>query len=126
MRNHWMIAAGALILALAGPAQADPRTDPFATIEKLLDSGLLWQGVIRDEDVSLLFAHLRAALLAASQGREAPPAPEALGRRADEIAGELKARGTAASLLLLTALEAAAREALREMQPAAPAARPAH
>lgn len=125
MRKSWMIAAGALALALAGPAQAEPRPDPFAHIEKLLDSGLLWQGVVRDEDVSLLFAHLRAALLAASQGREAPPAPEALGRRGDEIAGELKARGTAASLLLLTALEAAAREALREIQPApaAPAAR---
>ena len=50
------------------------------------------------------------------------PAPEALGRRADEIAGELKLRGTAASLLLLTALEAAAREALREIQPAVPSA----
>jgi hypothetical protein len=122
MRNHWMIAAGALILALAGPARAEQNPDPFATIEKLLDSGVLWQGVVREEDVSLLFAYLRATLLAASQGREAPPAPEALGRRADEIAGELKARGTAASLLLLTALEAAAREALREMQPTAPAA----
>ena len=122
MRTHWMIAAGALALALAAPARAEPKPDPFAQIEKLLDSGVLWQGVIREDDVSLLFSHLRAALLAASQGREAPPAPEALGRRADEIAGELKLRGTAASLLLLTALEAAAREALREIQPAVPSA----
>jgi len=122
MRNHRMIVAGAVALALAGPAQADSRTDPFAAIEKLLDSGVLWQGVVREDDVSLLFAHLRAALLAASQGREAPPAPEALARRADEIAGELKTRGTATSLLLLTALEAVTREVLREIQPAPPGA----
>ncbi len=122
MHKRGMIAAGLLAVALSGPARAEQKPDPFAQIEALLGSGALVQGVVRDEDVTLLFAHLRAALLAATQGREAPAAPEALERRAGEIAGELKVRGTAVSLLLLTALENAAREALRKTLPAAPAA----
>jgi hypothetical protein len=125
MRNRWIIATGALVLALAGPAQAEQKPDPFAQIEALLGSGLLLQGVIRDEDVSLLFAHLRAALVAASEGREAPPAPEALARRADEIGGELRARGTATGLLLLMALETVTRQALRDFTPSYPSSPPA-
>jgi hypothetical protein len=124
MRNSGMIAAGLLAAALAGPARAEHPPDPFAQIEALLGSGVLVQGLVRDEDVTLLFSHLRAALLAASQGREAPAAPEALDRRAEEIAGEVKNRGTAVSLLLLTALENAAREALRETAPVDPRTSP--
>ena len=82
-------------------------------IEQLLDPKVLLQGVVREEDVSLLFAHLRAALLASSQGRDAP-ATEELNRRMEAISAELKSRGTLAGLLLLTAFEAAARQALRE------------
>jgi hypothetical protein len=69
--------------------------------------------VVRDEDVKLLFDYLRTALLAAYEGREAPP-PEDLNRRAEAIAAEMKSRGMLAGLLLLTAFETAARQALRE------------
>jgi hypothetical protein len=110
-------------LACAAPVQAGEQPDPFARVEALLDPGTLLHGVVRDEDVSLLFAHLRAALLAAHEGREAP-VPEELNRRAEAIAGELRTRGTLAGLLLLTAFETAARQALRERLPA-PAV-PAH
>src|SRR5689334_5505093 len=113
MRLRSMIAAGVLGLAFAVPAQAGEKPDPFAQVEALLAPGVLFQGVIRDEDVALVIAHLRAALLAAYAGREAPP-PEELNRRVEAIAGELKARGTLAGLLLLTAMEAAAKQALRE------------
>jgi hypothetical protein len=108
-----MIAAGMLGLALAVPAHAGEKPDPFAQVESLLAPGVLFQGVVREEDISLVFAHLRAALTAAYAGREASP-PEELNRRAEAIAGELKARGTLAGLLLLNAFEAAARQALRE------------
>ena len=107
------IAVGALGLALCAPASAEQKPDPVAQIESLLNSGVLFQGVVREEDVSLVFAHLRAALMAAYAGREAPP-PEELNRRAEAIAAELKSRGMLAGLLLLTAFEAAARQALRE------------
>lgn len=123
MRLRSMIAVGVLGFACCLPAQAEQRPDPVAQIESLLSSGILLQGVVRDEDVALLFAHIRAALLASYQGREAP-LPDALNRRAEEIAGELKARGALAGLMLLATFEAAVRQALREAFPApAPAAR---
>ena len=107
------MAVSVLMLGLAAPACAQEKPESPARIEQLLDPKVLLQGVVREEDVSLLFAHLRAALLASYQGRDAP-APEELNRRMEAISGELKSRGTLAGLLLLTAFEAAARQALRE------------
>lgn len=116
MRLRSMTVIGMLGIALAVPAQAEQKSDPAAQIESLFNSGVLFQGVVREEDVTLLFAHIRAALLAAHQGREAP-APEAINRRVEEIVLELKTRGTFAGLLLLTVLEATALQALREALP---------
>ena len=109
------ISASILVLGLGftAPACAGEQPDPLARVEPLLDPKVLLQGVVREEDVSLLFAHLRAALLASQQGREAP-VPEELNRRLEAISGELRARGAIAGLLMLTAFEAAARQALRE------------
>jgi len=107
------IAASVLMLGLAVPACAQEKPDSAVRIEQLLDPKVLLQGVLREEDVSLLFAHLRAALLASYQGRNAP-VPEELNRRMEAISGELKSRGAIAGLLMLTAFEAAARQALRE------------
>jgi len=109
------LAATILMLGLgfSVPARAGEQPDPFAQVEPLLDPKVLLKGVVREEDVSLLFAHLRAALLASQQGRDIP-VPEELNRRLDAIGGELKARGAMAELLMLTAFEAAARQALRE------------
>jgi hypothetical protein len=118
-----LIAGGALGLALAVPAQAgETPDDPFAQLEPLLNPRTLLQGVVREEDVSLLFAHLRATLLAASEGREAP-VPEELNQRAEAIGAELRARGLLTGMLFLTAFEAYARQAVREAlaEPAPPA-----
>lgn len=122
MRLRTLIAGGVFGLALAVPAQAGEKPDPFAQIEALINSKVLLQGVLREEDVSLLFAHLRAALLAASEGRAAP-LPDEINQRAEAIGAELRARGTLAGLLFLTAFEAAARQAVREAlaEPAPPA-----
>ena len=121
MRLRTLILPGVLALELAAPSHAGEKPDPFAQIESLLRPQVLLHGVVREEDITLLFAHLRAALLAASEGREAP-VPEELQRRAEAIAAELKARGTLAGLMMLTAFEVAARQALREAL-AAPAPR---
>jgi len=122
MNLRSMTAVAALGLALATPAFATEK-DPFAQLETLLDPKVLLKGVIREDDVSLLFAHLRAALLAAAEGRQAP-VPEALNQRAEAIGNELKLRGALAGLLLLTAFEAAARQAVREaLADTAPGAR---
>ena len=115
MRLHSLVVIGALGAALAAPAHAEQKADPFAQLEALLNSGALVRGVVREEDVSLLFDHIRASILAASQGREAPPPPEAIARRGEEIGTELKVRGTAASLILLNAFEAVARQAVRDL-----------
>lgn len=113
MRIRCRIAMVLLGLACAAPVFAGENPDPNARIEALLSPEVLLQGVVRDEDVKLLFDHLRAALLAAYEGREAPPAEE-LNRRAEAIAAEMKSRGMLAGLLLLAAFETAARQALRE------------
>jgi hypothetical protein len=108
------IVTGALIgLAWAAPAHAGDRPDPFAQVEALLAPEVMLQGVIREDDVALVFAHLRAALIAAEEGREAPP-PDALNQRAEAIAAEMKARGTVMGLVLMNAFEAAARQALSD------------
>ena len=123
MRLDAAIVMGTLGLALAAPAQAEQKTtDPFAQLDALMRSGALVRGVVREEDVTLLFDHLRATILAASQGREAPPPPEALGRRGEEIATEVKVRGTAASLLMLNAFEAVAGQVVRDVLAAPPPA----
>ena len=114
MKLRSMAVMMALGAALASPAHAEQKTDPFAQIDALLNSGLLLRGVVREEDVALLFEHIRAAVQASSEGRETPT-PEALTRRAEEIAAEMKTRGSLAGLLLLNALEVATRQAVRDI-----------
>src|SRR5688572_10757162 len=120
MRPSSIVILGVLALALAAPAHAQQKVDPFAQLEALLNSGALVRGVVREEDVTMLFDHIRATILAASQGREAPLPPEAIARRGEEIGAELKVRGTAASLLLLNAFETVARQAVRDILAAPP------
>ena len=99
--------------ALSAPAFAADR-DPLAGLESLLTPQILFGGLISESDVSLLFAHLRASLLAASEGRDPPPMPAALSQRMDAAGGELRIRGTLIGLVLSQVMERAARDALRE------------
>lgn len=126
--KRW-IAALLIGLACSVPAYAEPLSGPAARLdaplEAMLERGELLSGVVTEQDVALLFAHLKAALLAASTGREAPSVDE-LNRRAEEIGREFKARGMLAGLLLLNALEARARQLLRDgpPRPSLPPVRP--
>jgi hypothetical protein len=105
----------ALVLgaALSAPALADQR-DPLAGLEPLLTPQALFGGLVTESDVTLLFAHVRAAMLAAAEGREPPPPPEALSRRIETAGEELRTRGTLIGLALSLAMERAVRDAVRE------------
>jgi hypothetical protein len=78
MRFRCTLAAALLGLSLQAPAFAADK-DPLAR----LDPELLFKSAISESDVSLLFAYLRSAMLAAAVGREAPPVPEELKQRAE-------------------------------------------
>ena len=102
---------------LALPARAADN-DPFAALEPLLTPQALLGGVISDNDISLFFDHARAAMMAAAEGREAPPLPEVLARRLEAAGGKLHLRGTLIGLALSQAIERSLRDALREwLQP---------
>lgn len=106
---------------LSVPALAADR-DPLAGMESLLTPQVLLGGLISESDVNLLFAHLRASLLATSEGREPPPMSAALSQRIDAAGGELRVRGTLIGLLLSQVMERAARDALRELAQPVPRA----
>lgn len=111
-----LIAAGLLGLALAAPACAqskDPRAELDARLQQI-DPRLWLGGTVSEADAALLFAWLRASLLAAAQDRQLPPVPEELKQRADALARELRIQGALTGLALLDALEEYTRRALRE------------
>jgi hypothetical protein len=113
---------GLLVLVLGGllsfAAQAEERGAP-----PLPDARQLLGGVVSEDDVGQLFAHLRASLRASVEGRDPPPMPEALARRLEAAGGELRLRGLDAGLALTRFVEQAVRDAVRELAPP-PATRP--
>ena len=111
------LAAVALVLGSSATAYAhdDRNRDRFSAVEP----ERLMQGAIRESDVTLFLDYLRAAILAAAEGREPAPPPEELQRRAEELGTELGARGTLAALLALSALERQAKAFIRQDAPPA-------
>ena len=110
---------GGVVLAAPPDDAPGQPAPPVLRVDPALDPRILLHGVVRDEDLALLFAHVRASLLAAAEGRQPPPTDE-LNRRMEAIGGELRARGMFAGLLMLSAFESAARQALREALAAPP------
>lgn len=104
---------------LSAPGQAAER-DPLASPEFLLTPQLLLGGLVSDQDVSQLFAHLRAVMLASAEGRDPPPMPEALSQRMAAAGGELRVRGTLIGLALSQVMERAVRDAVRDFAQPAP------
>jgi len=107
-----------LAIVMAGvlnvPALADDR-EPRVQAEPLLDPRALLGGLVTDEDVRLLFAQIRATMLAAAEGREPPPVPEALNQRLETVGGELRLRALLAGIAMSQIMEQAARDAVREL-----------
>lgn len=111
MRLRFTVVVILAAWALGGTASADDARDrdPLSTIEPQT----LFQGLIRERDVTLVFDYLRLAAAAVVAGREAPP-PEELRKRAGKLGEEIRMRGALAGLVLLSALEENAKRMVRE------------
>lgn len=90
---------------------------PPARAEVSPELRLLLSGVVSENDVGQLFAHLRASMRAAAEGRPPPPFPEALAKRLEAAGSELQLRGLVAGLALTQFVERAVRDAVRELAP---------
>ena len=86
--------------------------DPFEKLETI-NPDVLLKGIIREDDVSLLFQHVRESMAAAARGEEARES-EAMTRRSEEIQREIAARGRVLAGALLSVLESAAKQMIRE------------
>ena len=122
MRLHRLIAAallGAALVAPVGVQAKDPLAEFDARLRELEPQSWIGRSV-NETDVKKFFDWMRASLLAAAQGREAPPPPEELRQKAETLSRELAAQGALTGLALLDALEESARRALREAEKPAP------
>ena len=122
MRVDRLVAAGLLGAALAAPVGAQAK-DPLAEFEARLRElePQRWIGrSVNEADVKKFFDWMRASVLAAAQGREAPPLPDELRQKAESLSRELAVQGALTGLALLDALEESARRTLREAQRPAP------
>ena len=97
--------AAALAATCATPARADHDTGPALAEE-------LFNGLVQERDVSLVFSFLREAWRASLQGREARP-PYELEQRGNALAEELKRRGATIGERMIDAIEKSVREELR-------------
>ena len=119
MNLHRQIAVLVLGAVLAAPLQA-AESDPFSGLEGLLTPQVLLGGLISENEVSLLFAHLRESMLATADGREPPAMSPALSQRIDAAGSELRVRGTLIGLVLSQVMERAVRDAVRDFAQQAP------
>lgn len=81
-------------IAVAGIALSQPvaaqEGDPFEKFEAI-DPAVLLKDLIREDDVSLLFKHVRGSMAATARGEE-PKESEAVTRRTEEIQRERRTR----------------------------------
>jgi hypothetical protein len=112
-RTLLILLLGAMVSAQAAepvpPARAQQAVPP--------ELQMLLGGVVTENDVSQLFAHLRASMSATAEGRQPPPFPEALAKRMEAAGSELQLRGLMAGMALTHFVERAVRDAVRELAP---------
>jgi class 3 adenylate cyclase len=114
MKLNSLLCQMAAVLALSQislPAVAHDK-DPFEKLDAI-NPEVLFKGIIREDDVTLLFKHLRESMAASARGED-PKTSDALNRRAEVIQREIAARGGVLLGVMLSAFEAAARQAVRE------------
>jgi hypothetical protein len=111
MNLRSMLGAVVAGIALSQSVAAQER-DPFERFDAI-NPELLFKGIIREDDVSLLFTHLRESMAASARG-ETPRESEAITRRTEEIQREVAVRGSVLVGVLLSALESAAKQMVRE------------
>lgn len=98
-------------------AESMPNPAPTQRMEASPELRMLLGGLLTEADVNQLFAHLRATMRAAVEGRQPPPFPEALARRLESAGSELQVRGLIAGMALTHFVERAVRDAVRELAP---------
>jgi hypothetical protein len=111
MKFRHLLCLAAAGLALNQPALAADN-DPFDKLEAI-NPELLFRGVIREDDVTLLFQHMRESMAAAARGEETKES-EALNKRAEAIGREVAVRGGVLMSVMLDAFESAAKQMVRE------------
>ncbi len=111
MNARPLLCIAAASLALSQPLAAY-AADPFDKFDAI-NPEALFKGLIRENDVSLLFKHLRESMAASARGEEAVPS-EAMQRRTEQIQRDIAARGSVLLGALLSAFEATAKQAVRE------------
>lgn len=113
MNFRYLMAAVATVVSMALSFSAAAQSkDPFETFERI-NPEALFKGIIREDDVSLLFRHLRESMAAAARGEEAQES-EAMKRRTEQLQRQIAARGSVVVSMLLDAFEQAAKQAARE------------
>lgn len=112
MKLRYLICVAAAGATLHLPAAAS-EPDAFDRFESAFSPETLFRGVIREDDVSLLFQHIRESMAASARGEE-PRESEELQRRSEEISREMAVRGSVLVSALLSAFEAAAKQVIRE------------
>lgn len=113
MNFRILMAAAATVVSLGLSFSVSAQSkDPFDAFEAI-NPEVLFKGIIREDDVTLLFRHLRESMAASARGEEAQPS-EAMQRRTDQIQREIAVRGSVLVSMLLTAFEQAAKQAVRE------------
>jgi len=90
---------------------------PLPRAEAVIDPQVLLGGIVTEDDVTLLFAHMRAALRASAEGREPPPLPAALSKRLEAAGSAMQLRGYIAAIALSHFMESTVRNAVRELAP---------
>lgn len=103
--------AGITLSALSLPVAAQNKA-PLDVFDAI-NPEALFKGLIREDDVTLLFRHIRESMAASARGEEARES-EAMNRRAEQIQREVAARGSALVGVLLSAFESAAKQMVRE------------
>jgi hypothetical protein len=100
------------LAAVPLPACAQEKA-PADALDAIMPQTIL-KDIIREDDVTLLFKHLRESLAAAARGEDAQES-DALKRRAEQLQRDLALRGSALMGALLNAVEAEAKRALRDL-----------
>lgn len=113
MKLRHLLSIAAIAFSLPAAAQSRDARDPFDAAFDRINPEALFKGLIREDDVSLLFQHLRESMAASARGEEAQQS-EAMKRRSEQIQRDVAARGSVLLSALLTAFESAARQAVRE------------
>ena len=113
MRTALLVTAAFLALMLAGPSRADstaPVSNVDPIIEQLLTPENILRGQFTEQDVSEIFAVIRANMA----GKQVEPS-ERLKKKLETFGQSLQARGALIGMLLLNEMEQNIKQMVREL-----------